>query len=248
METPGGYIIDKPIDIVLITCNRVEQSRKTIDDLYERIKTPFRLIVIDDMSTDGTVEYLVEQKRLGRVHVFEQLENINICQAYNRGFEFVESDYFITMQDDITVPDLEVCVIQQLIDLMEKYPDHGGIGCRIQRIPNMKWLDGDLSPARKSLSAYFRIQRRIDFVGREIPFGNRHWDDLAFIAIIRQQKGLKCSWANNLWADHSRGHSDDRGYSIKPRKWGTGIHSRIYKIRPYPAIDPKTNIPIPKNK
>lgn len=247
ITTPGGYTIQRPIDIILITCNRIDRTRKTIDDLYERLKTPFRLIVVDDMSIDGTAEYLSEQKEYGRVAVFEQLENSNICQAYNKGFEFVESDYFLTMQDDISVPDLDVCVIQQLIDLMEKYPNHAGIGCRIQHIPNMNWQEGDLTPARKALSAYFRIQHRKNFDGVNFPFGNRDWDDIHFVAEMRGHRGLECSWANNLWADHSRGHCADRGYFVKPRKWGSGIHSRTrdgIKEREYPVIDPKTNIPL----
>jgi len=130
---------------------------------------------------------------------------------------------------------------------MEKHPDHGGIGCRIQHIPNMNWLDGDLTPARKSLSAYFRIQHRSNFDGVELPFGNRDWDDMGFVKIIRSGKGLECSWANNLWADHSRGYCLDRGYLIKPRKWGTGIHSKKRQAhieKPYPTIDPKTNVPL----
>jgi hypothetical protein len=29
-----------PIDIVLLTCNRVDNSRKTIEDLYDRVRCP----------------------------------------------------------------------------------------------------------------------------------------------------------------------------------------------------------------
>ena len=241
----------KPLDIILITCNRIDNTRITIDELHKRIKVPFRLIVIDDMSTDGTAEYLQEQKENGKVAVFEQLDNENICQAYNLGYTFVESDYFFTMQDDITVPDLEPCITQQLIDLYEKYPGHAGIGCRMQRIPNMKWLDGDLTPARKSLSAYFRVQHRKDFNGHEFPFGNRAWDDMHFVSEMRRRRGLKCSWANNLWCDHSRGYCIDKGYKVKPKKWGTGIHVKpVQDInkKPYPKIDIKTCKPLDGQK
>jgi len=237
----------EPVDIILITCNRIEKTRETITELYKRIKVPFRLIVVDDMSIDGTADYLRQLVNIGLVQVFEQLENSNICQAYNKGFEYVESEYFFMMQDDITVPDLEPCVTTQLIDLMKKYPEQGGIGCRIQRIPNMNWQPGDLTPARKALSAYFRIQRKSDFDGDSHPFGNQDWDDVAFVKIMRGKKGKECSWANNLWADHSRGYCLDRGYLVKPRKWGTGIHSRTRQAhidKPYPVIDPKTCVPL----
>lgn len=249
--TNGGYTIDKPIDIVLITCNRLEITKVTVEELHKRLRTPFRLIVVDDMSIDGTAEYLAEQKELGNVHVYEKLENSNICQAYNKGYEFVESEYFITMQDDITPPQLNICVLQQMIDLLIKYPENASVGCRIQRIPNLNWEEGneDLLPARKAASAYFRMQKKsdVDTLG-EYPFGNQNWDDVAWVKIVREKLNKECSWTKNLWADHSRGYCLDRGYLVKPRKWGTGIHSRqrqAHLEKPYPKIDTDTNIPLP---
>lgn len=210
--------------------------------------------MIDDASIDGTAEMLEEMKNSGQVNVYESLENSNICQAYNKGFEHVQSEYFITMQDDITVPDLEPCVIQQLIALMEKYPEAASIGTRIQRIPNLNWSEGneDLLPARKAASAYFRIQRKsdVDKLG-EKPFGNQDWDDIAWVKQVRGKLGMEAYWAKNLWSDHSRGYCEYRGYHVKPRKWGTGIHGRqlqAYLEKPYPKIDPKTNKPLPGEK
>jgi len=238
-------------DVVLITCNRVERTSVTIDELYKRLKTPFRLIVVDNESVDGTYEYLKMEKENGRVHVLDTCPGkLPITMSYNIGFKHVESSYVLTMQDDITVPDLDPCVIQQLIALMEKYPEYGGIGCRIQRIPNIDWNKGneDLVPARKALSAYFRISRKsdIDKLG-ENPFGIRQWDDLAFVQQIRGKLGMECGWAKNIWCDHSRGYCQDRGYTVKPRKWGSGIHSRVtqdWVEKPYPPIDSKTCKPI----
>jgi glycosyltransferase involved in cell wall biosynthesis len=242
------------IDIILLTCNRVDNSRETIDQLHKRIKVPFRLIVIDDESVDGTQEYLKEQVELGRVDVFSSLKNSNICQAYNKGFEYVESDYFFCMQDDITVPDLDLCVTTQLIELLEKYPENASIGCRIQRIPNLDWSAGneDIVPARKAASAYFRVHRKSDVekLGKE-PFGNKSWDDMAWVSQVRNVLKMEASWAKNLWADHSRGYCPERGYHVKPRKWGTGIHSRLEQEiarKPYPKIDLKTNKPLPGEK
>lgn len=242
------------IDIILITCNRVDNSKETIEQLHKRIKVPFRLIVVDDMSVDGTEEYLKEAEEKGLVDVFESLDNSNICQAYNKGFEFVESEYFITMQDDITVPDLEPDVVTQLIDLMKKYPEAGSIGCRIQRIPNIDWEAGneDVVPARKAASAYFRIQKKEDMLKLgENPFGNQDWDDMAMVKQIRGKLNKECYWAKKLWADHQRGYCPNRGYHVKPRKWGWGIHSRMNQAierKPYPKIDPKTNKPLPGEK
>jgi len=254
ITTKGGYIITQPIDVLLTTCNRLERSKETIEELYKRIKTPFRLIVVDNASIDGTFEYLQQLVKDGKVHVLETIaENENICQALNLGFKSIESEYFICIQDDITVCDLEPCIIQQLIDLMESNKDHGAVGCRIQRIPNLQTNleDENFIPARSALSAYFRIQRKDDFEGRDNPFGNRTWDDFAFIQIVRDQLGKRCSWAKDLWVDHSRGYCANRGYNAKPRRWGgTGSAKMKQAVehKPYPKVDTLTCKPLPGEK
>jgi len=235
------------IDIILLTCNRLKFSKMTIDSYYERIETPFRLIVIDNGSTDGTLEYLQKLKEENKIYklISHTQENcVNISRAYNEGYKFVESEFFITGQDDIIIPKLEPDVVQQLIGLLEKYPQYGGIGCRIQRIPNMNWLDGDVSPARKACSAYFRIQRKsdLDKLGND-PFGQRNWDDLGFMSQIKKI-GKTGGWANNLWCNHL-GYCKKRGYDNHERQWSYIRRDFDDYIRkPYPKIDPITNVPL----
>lgn len=234
------------VDIVLLTYNRLKLSKQSIEELYRRLRTPFRLIIVDNASRDNTREYLkILEKEKDNIKLVLLDEPVNICMAYNKGFEFVESELFITMQDDVIIPELEPDVIQQLIGLINKYPEQGGIGCRIQRIPNIKWTDKELSPARKALSAYFRIQRKEDVI-KMGGFGNRWWDDLAFAANIRSI-GKEVSWTTNLWCNHI-GYCENRGYTKGlERPWGSpGSATQDIIRKPYPEIDPKTNIPIKK--
>jgi len=234
----------KEIDIILITYNRLQLSKQTIEELYKRTKTPFRLIIVDNVSEDGTRDYLKELAiKNENVELVLLDKPVNICMAYNEGFKRVKSELFITMQDDVIIPELEPDVIQQLINLINKYPEQGGIGCRVQKIPNVIWTDGDLSPARKALSAYFRIQRKKDVI-KMGGFGNRWWDDLAFAAKIRSI-GKEVSWANNLWCNHTGYMVPNKGYGKRKRRWGwSEARMNVYLKKPYPKIDPKTNIPI----
>jgi len=242
----------QPIDIILSTCNRRLFTRRTIDALHYRLDNPnlMRLIVVDDSSEDGTFEYLKREEKDCRVYKVISGNFKHLCEMYNKAFEYVETEYFIVMQDDLIIPKLKPDVVEQLIALMEKYPNHGGISCRIQHLPNMKWLDGDLTPTRKALSALFRIQKKSD-IEKAGGFGNRVRDEIAF-TIQMEKIGKKAGWANNLWCNHL-GHCVDRGYEIKPRKWGTGIHSRELKEtdikrKPYPKIDLLTNRPLKGEK
>ena len=245
---------NKTIDVVLLTCNRSAVTEQGIDDLYARVKYPdkIRLIVVDDDSVDDTPNMLKKKQEEGKVHVIISAPSTNICQGYNRGFEHVVSPYFLMMQDDIRIPKLEPDIIEQLIGLMEKYPEQGGIGCRIERIPNMDWALGneDIAPARKSLSCYFRIQLKNDYEKMGRLDERKGWDDINFLARIRNV-GLEGSWAKNLWCSHARGYAPNRNYNIKPRSWGFNHLTRMNQAierKPYPKVDEWTNVPLPGEK
>jgi len=246
---------NKPIDIVLLTCNRCNIAELFIDDLYARVKYPekIRLIVVDDDSVDDTPKMLERKQQEGKVHVFLSAPSTNICQAYNRGFEYVKSPYFLMAQEDIRVPKVGPDdVIEQLISLMEKYPEYGGIGCRIERIPNMDWALGneDVAPARKSLSCYLRIQLKDDYERMGKLNERKGWDDIEFLGKIRSI-GLEGGWAKNLWCSHARGYAPNRNYNVKPRTWGFNHLTRMNQAierKPYPKVDEWTNVPLPGEK
>ena len=253
ITTSGGYTITKPIDVILLTCNRKALSKKTIEELHNRTTTPIRLTVLDNDSYDGTKEMLQELDKEGKIYKLllwgKDKATRNLAKTYTECFKYVESEYFLMMQDDVVVPHLEPDVIEQLIDLMEKYPDHGGIGCRIQRISNVKWLDKELTPARKALSAYCRIQKKED-VESMGGFSKKDWDDVGFVDQMRIKFGKECSWATNLWADHMGYMLPRMGYPEGHlRGWGWS-EAKIteYLRKPYPKLDPKTNIPLPGEK
>ena len=239
--------------IVLITCNRKDLSKKTIDGFYERLVNNkfIHLIVVDNNSQDGTVDLLKEYEKNNKIHklvLLDKENEVNISGAYNIGFKHVESELFFTAQDDVIIPELVPDVIEQLIDLLERYPEASMIGTRIQRIPNVNWTDGDITPARKALSSYFRVQRKSEFLKMgENPFGTRNWDDIGTLSNVRNKLKKEGFWANNLWCDHLGYMIEKRGYGDYNRKWSSvGSHTRIADLRkPYPKVDPKTNMPLP---
>jgi len=243
----------KPIDIILLTCNRKELSKQTIEELHKRTTTPFRLIVLDNDSYDGTKEMLQELYKDGKIYKLILLDKDkatrNLAKTYTMCLEYVESEYFLMMQDDVIIPHLEPDVIQQLIDLMEKYPEYGGIGLRIQRISNVNWLDEEITPARKALSAYCRIQKKED-VENMGGFSKKDWDDVGFVDKMRDEYGKKCGWTTNLWANHTGYMIKNMGYPEgHKRGWGwSDAKLTNYLRKPYPKTDDKTNVPLPNER
>lgn len=243
--------------IILLTCNRKEFSKMTIDGYYERLINPqfIHLIVIDNNSKDGTVEMLKEYEKNGKIHkliLLGDTETVNISGAYNIGFKYIESEFFITGQDDIVISKLNPDLVERLILLLEKYPQAAMMATRIQRIPNLLTGEGDenIIPARKALSSYFRVQRKSDFekMGNK-PFGTKDWDDIGTLNMVREKIGKEGFWARNLWCNHLGYMTDNRGYPDGyKRMWGWNNRASDNKRKPYPQISEDTCEPLPNQK
>lgn len=243
--------------IILLTSNRKEFSQKTIDGYYERLINPhfIHLIVIDNNSQDGTVDMLRKYEKEGKIHKLILLgegEAVNISNAYNMGFQYVESEYFVTGQDDIVISKLEPDLFERLVELMEKYPNAGMMATRIQRIPNLLVNESDdyVIPSRRALSAYFRVQRKSDFEKMgENPFSTRDWDDIGTLENVRNKLGKEGYWAKDLWCDHLGYTTENRGYPDGyKRMWGWNNRASDNKRKPYPQIDPLTCKPLDGQK
>jgi glycosyltransferase involved in cell wall biosynthesis len=75
--------------IVLITYNRLAYTRKTLRYLWATIEVPHYLIVVDNNSDDGTVEYLKAQEKNGYKidHVIYNPQNYYPGKATNIGWK-----------------------------------------------------------------------------------------------------------------------------------------------------------------
>ncbi len=98
------------IDILVTTFNRLDFLKQTVESLIEKNKEiPFRLFVIDDCSTDGTPEYLLDLQKRRTVDIFLNgerrglafsLDMIWNCSEMFDGF-FTENPYLCYLQDDM---------------------------------------------------------------------------------------------------------------------------------------------------
>jgi len=107
------------IDIFLTTFLRQHFTANTIKYLKERTKTPYRLTIIDN---GGNEEFKDE------VDLYVGLsENIGIHGAWNIALALSESEYFITSDNDIYVPQTEPDWLSQMVKFMDERPTYGAI-------------------------------------------------------------------------------------------------------------------------
>lgn len=132
----------EPIDIVMVTWGRDDICRLVIDTLDQNtIYTPYRLIVIDNGSSEEFSQWLN-----GEVDVYVRLEeNKGLEYAKNLGMSLVESDLFISTDNDILVPkpdeENEVDWLGALLDLRERHPEYWSIALRPQILVGTKYED-----------------------------------------------------------------------------------------------------------
>ena len=236
------------IDILLLTYNRGTFLKTTIDELYKRTQSKFRLIVVDNHSNDETAELLNDYKNRDVVNHIITLDHLaSICAAYDIGVQSVQTEYFIMMQDDVIVPHFyDIDWIERLVDEFNRIRNDGAIGCRIQHIPNLPppSTGERVIPARKALSAYCRIQKKSDYILMG-GLGNRYWDDLEFVKKM-YSINKRCFWSNTLFVDHRGYMVENKGYRNREERKFSNSEARMneWRHRPYPEIDPMTNVPL----
>lgn len=125
----------QPIDIFITSYLRPQFTLETIRYLKERTKYPYRLFMIHN---GGNEEALIKYAN-DFFLVIDPNYNIGIHAAWNIALALAESEYFITSDNDIYVPDLyeetpsgitsrpQPDWLERMVKFMDERPDYGAI-------------------------------------------------------------------------------------------------------------------------
>lgn len=198
----------KPIDIVITTWQREWMSMACIKSIKRNTATPYRIILIDNGSSELAQEFYLEF-----ADIYVKLDkNYGLEYAKHVAMTYVESEYFISMDNDILVYQyLDKDWLQKLIDLMDKNPDYVAISCRPQILigTGMYMFKTDKEIVDfPHVPGYARIMKT-DFVNKVGAWNDkrpsRGHEELWF-GEKAAQYGVKTGWANfvncyHLWGD-----------------------------------------------
>lgn len=113
-----------PIDIVMVTYEREEFTKNTFSHLRTRTRTPYRIIQVDNGSN---------RQYFGGDVVIKLNNNFGLEVATNCAMNFVESEFVVTIDNDILVPERQPDDwLLSLIRLMNFYPEYAAISLRPQ--------------------------------------------------------------------------------------------------------------------
>ncbi len=94
------------ISIVVLTYNNLDLNKECIRSVLERTAYPnYELIVLDNHSTDGTVEYLKELQSMNHpnLRIILNEENSGFAGGNNKAIETAEGEYIVLLNNDTLV-------------------------------------------------------------------------------------------------------------------------------------------------
>lgn len=107
----------KLVSVIIPLYNREKTIQRAIDSVLNQTYTNIEVLVVDDGSSDNSVQMLNKYKRDERVKVFYQSRNKGANAARNRGIKEAKGDYIAFQDsDDMWLPDK----LEKQIRYMEK--------------------------------------------------------------------------------------------------------------------------------
>jgi GT2 family glycosyltransferase len=106
------------IAIVILNWNGKELLKRFLKNVVEHSQHAAEIIIADNASTDGSIEFLKENFPQLRIISFS--ENYGFAGGYNKALRETDSEYLILLNSDVEVT---AQWIEPIIDLMEKNPE-----------------------------------------------------------------------------------------------------------------------------
>jgi len=122
----------KLIDNVQLTISIVSYNTKALlnnclDSIYKNIKNiSFEVIVVDNNSTDGTIEMLEE--KFPRIKLIKNKENVGFAKANNQAILKSRGKYFLLLNSDTVVLPGS---IEKMMEFMDSNLEAGAVSCRL---------------------------------------------------------------------------------------------------------------------
>src|SRR6202022_1829547 len=115
------------LSIVILCWNDLKVIRDCIQSIYESTcSTDFEVIISDNGSTDGSIEYLRRQHP--QVRVIENGVNLRFSRGNNVGIRASRGEYVLILNPDTIIHEGS---LDRMITFADQHPEAGAFGCRV---------------------------------------------------------------------------------------------------------------------
>jgi GT2 family glycosyltransferase/glycosyltransferase involved in cell wall biosynthesis/Flp pilus assembly protein TadD len=122
---PSGYNKDL-VSIIILTFNQLHHTKICLDSIEKHTPLSHEIIIVDNGSTDGTVEYLKEYiKTCEHARVIANSTNLGFSAGNNQGMAIARGEYILLLNNDTIVTE---GWLSSMISLLEREPKAGIAG------------------------------------------------------------------------------------------------------------------------
>ncbi|QSZ27972.1 glycosyltransferase [Aceticella autotrophica] len=151
-------MIDNLCSIIILTHNQLEYTKLCIESIRKYTDVPYEIIVVDNGSTDGTVDYLEKQND---ITLIKNSENLGFAKGCNQGIAVSKGEFIVLLNNDTIVTKNW---LKNMIDFINTHEDAGIVG------PVTNNISGD----QKIITYYKNINDMHEFAGK-FNVQNQKW-------------------------------------------------------------------------
>jgi glycosyltransferase involved in cell wall biosynthesis len=130
------------VTVLMPVHNAMPYLPAALDSVLRQKCKNFRLIIVDDGSTDGSFEFLTSV-RDPRISLLRNERNLGLASSLNRGIALVKSEYLARMDaDDISLPDR----LERQMAYLDRHQDIGACGTDIIPFSGTDLLEAYIYP------------------------------------------------------------------------------------------------------
>lgn len=145
--------------IIIVSYNSKPALKPCIDTLLANTSPPFEIIIVDNYSHDGSIQYLRKVNNPMVQTIFNQ-SNLGFAKACNQGIASAQGNLLVTMNPDVLVPkgwlDRMAWHLKQNPQTLVMGPKGIGIGGR--QYPGLLNYPSNLEAAARKYAAVYRGQ------------------------------------------------------------------------------------------
>lgn len=117
----GGFV-----SVIILTHNQLEHTKLCLQSIEQHTAEPHEIIIVDNGSTDGTLDYLSEYvHRCSNVRVVSNRENLGFAAGNNQGLALATGDYVLLLNNDTVVTD---GWLTRMLSVFDRFPETGIVG------------------------------------------------------------------------------------------------------------------------
>jgi O-antigen biosynthesis protein len=155
------------VSVVIVLHNQAELTFKCLESLVEALDAPCEIVLVDNASSDRTVDLLT---RVEGVRLLPQSENLHFLRAANIGAAQARGEHLLFLNNDAQLKPGSVSAALALLDERARVGAVGGkvvlLDGRLQEAGSIIWSDGSClghGRGRDPGEAEFQFRREVDY-------------------------------------------------------------------------------------